>query len=67
VTGLVCVDALVLSTNCLSGTEPVITRIEEDWGLVVRNPNVAKTTRQLLVGLFPRSIFSGIVCVQPAK
>lgn len=53
VAGLVCVGALVLSTHCVSGTEPVITRVEEDWVLVVRNPNVAKTAPQLLNVISP--------------
>ena len=57
---LLCIGMTVLSTSSLGGTEPVITRIEEDWVLVVRTPNVAKTAPQLLNVISPVANVSSV-------
>jgi len=54
-----CVGTMVFSSGGASGTEPVITRIEEDWVLVVSNPSLAKAAPQLLNVISPVSNLSG--------
>ena len=56
---MLCGSSLVAASRCAHGEEPVITRIEEDWVLVVRNPNLAKTAPQLLNVISPIPNLSG--------
>jgi len=56
-------SCLLSGASCANAEDSVITRVEEDWVLVVRNPNPAKTAPQLLNVISPVANLNGVYAI----